>query len=361
MSAGKKISYRKVKRFIAATLLLGAFSFILFAATKKQSEGKILGVKVTLKNQGEEENFLLAKDVEQLFVTNNHIDILNKSIATLDLNNIEKLAETNPWVKKAEVYVDNNNKLNIEVTQRLPVARVFTAQGQSFYMDTAGFEMPLSERYAYPVAVFTNVIKPVNDSLYNDLKRKMVYLSYILKADTFWNDQVTQVEVSNDGRFNFYTTIGKQKILFGDTTNAHSKLNNLYSFYREVSNKIGWNKYQTLDVRFKDQVVASPSIGWTPPKDTNIVVLQKQAAATIAVQEDNETPAAAKPAVVTAKTAAPKEVNKKKPEAPVTVKKPEPKPKASTKKEDPKPVKKAADAQPKYQYTNGKNKTTTKK
>lgn len=366
MSEGKKISYRKVRRFIVATLLLGAFSFILFAATKKQSDGKITGVKVSLKNQGDEENFLLAKDVEQLFITNNNINIPDKSIATLDLNSIERLAETNPWVKKAEVYVDNNNKLNIEVIQRQPVARVFTSQGQSFYIDTGGFEMPLSERYAYPVAVFTNMTKPVNDSIYNGLKRKMVYLSQVLKADTFWNEQVTQVEVLNDGKFNFYTTIGKQKILFGDTTNAKNKLSNLYSFYREVSNKIGWNKYEVLDVRYRDQVVASPSIGWSPPKDTNAVVLQKPAAMPAAsAPEDHPAPAAtaAKPATtppVAAKPAA-KEPAKKKVEPVAIAKKAETKPKAAVKKETPKPAQKPAAAQPKYQYTNEKSKTTSKK
>lgn len=356
MSAGKQISARKVKRFVVGSLVLLAFSCILFAATKKQSEQNIKGVQVILKNQGEEENFLLAKDVEQLFVTNNNMNILNKSIGSLDLDKIERLAETNPWVKSAEVYVDNNSKLNIEVTQRLPVARIFTRDGHSFYIDTAGFEMPLSERYAYPVAVFTNVPLHSNDSVYNSMKLKMVYLSQVLKEDSFWNDQITQIEVQHENSFNAYTTIGKQKILLGDTTHISAKLSNLFSFYREVSNKIGWNKYEVLDIRYKNQVVASPSFGWIPPKDTNITAVQtapvehpaEQVQDSKAVAKPKPEPAKVQQAIKAkpqAIAAAPRKVQDNKPKT-VVAKKPEPKTTAS---------------KPKYEYTNEKNKPNNKK
>lgn len=351
MSEGKKISARKVKRFIVGSLVLVTFSCVLFAATKKQAERKIRGVNVTLRNQGEEENFLLAKDVEQLFVTNTNINILNKSIADLDLNHIERLAEQNPWVKSAEVYVDNNSKLNIEVTQRLPVARVFARDGRSFYIDSSGFEMPLSERYAYPVTVFTNAPHAANDSVYNTMKKKMVYLSAVLKADSFWDNQITQIEVMQENNFNAYTTIGKQKILLGDTAYITDKLSNLYSFYREVSNKIGWNKYETLDIRYKNQVVASPSFGWIPPRDTNTVAT--------AAPEPKEHIEVVKPVTPKPEPAKPAKVAAK-PAVAVVAKKPV-KEQAKVTKPVAKPMDKKPAAKPKYEYTNEKNKPNNKK
>jgi cell division protein FtsQ len=68
------------------------------------------------------------------------------------------------------------------------------------------------------------------------------------------------------------TLFGDQKILFGDTADIENKLNNLLAFYKNISSKIGWDKYQTLDIRFKDQVVASPSVGWVPPKVADTAV-----------------------------------------------------------------------------------------
>ena len=61
--------------------------------------------------------------------------------------------------------------------------------------------------------------------------------------------------------------LGDQKILFGDTSRMKDKLNNLFVFYNNVLNRIGWDKYETLDVRFKGQVVASPSLPYNGPVD----------------------------------------------------------------------------------------------
>jgi cell division protein FtsQ len=98
---------------------------------------------------------------------------------------------------------------------------------------------------------------------------------------------------------------GNQRILIGDTVNVQEKLGHLFAFYKNVSSKIGWDKYETLDVRFKNQVVASPSIGWIPPKatDTTTAIIEgpdpKASVSTVAAVK----PAVAKPAAQTVKPA----------------------------------------------------------
>lgn len=267
MENQSKISPRKVKRFAVVSLVLIIFSAILIAANRKQSDKPIAGTRVTLKHQDREENFLKTKDVEGL-ISQQGIKVDNQTIASINVDEIERIVQSNPWIKDAQVFVDNKGILNIEVTQRLPVARIFARDGTSFYIDTAGFEMPLSQSYAYSVPVFTNYVKQANDSINEHNKRSMVYLSSIIKEDSFWNAQITQVDMEGLNNFNFYTTLGRQKVRFGDTSAAVEKLDNLMSFYKDVSNKIGWDRYNVLDVRFKGQVLATPSIGWVPPKDT---------------------------------------------------------------------------------------------
>ena len=267
MENQSKISSRKVKRFAVVSLVLIIFSAILIAANLKQSDKPIAGTRVTLKHQDREENFLKTKDVEGL-ISQQGINVANQTIASINVDEIERIVQSNPWIKDAQVFVDNKGILNIEVTQRLPVARIFARDGTSFYIDTAGFEMPLSQNYAYSVPVFTNYAKQANDSINEHNKRSMVYLSSIIKEDSFWNAQITQVDMEGVNNFNFYTTLGRQKVRFGDASAAVEKLDNLMSFYKDVSNKIGWDRYNVLDVRFKGQVLATPSIGWVPPKDT---------------------------------------------------------------------------------------------
>ena len=61
--------------------------------------------------------------------------------------------------------------------------------------------------------------------------------------------------------------LGQQRIIFGDTSRIKEKFSNLYSFYTNVLNRVGWDKYETLDVRFKGQVVAAPSLPYKGPVD----------------------------------------------------------------------------------------------
>jgi cell division protein FtsQ len=125
----------------------------------------------------------------------------------------------------------------------------------------------------------------------------------MIGRDSFWHAQVTQIEVQPDQTFVLIPLFGDQRILIGDTANVQEKLKHLFAFYKNVSGKIGWDKYETLDVRYKNQVVASPSIGWIPPKatDTTTTIIEgpdpKADVHTVAAVK----PVVAKPAVQTAR------------------------------------------------------------
>jgi cell division protein FtsQ len=106
-----------------------------------------------------------------------------------------------------------------------------------------------------------------SDSAGMVLKAKIVKMVRSLQADKFWNAQVSQVIIDSVGSFEFVPVLGNQRIRFGDTTNTAEKLANLVVFYKNVLNRIGWDKYEVLDVRFNNQVVASPSLPYAGPKD----------------------------------------------------------------------------------------------
>jgi cell division protein FtsQ len=271
MSEKKKISSKKVLRFSIGAVLVTVFMVALIAASNRQDMDTIKGLEVNL-NDDKEFSFLQREDIETLLLTNRNIDLKKTSIGKLDLRLMESVAKTNPWVEQAEIFVDNREILKVNITQRVPVVRLFDVNGGSFYMDSSLHVMPVSAGYAYPLPVFTSVPVLKNDELRNALNSKMVYLAEHIGNDSFWRAQITQIDVQPDQTFVMSTLFGDQKILFGDTTDVANKLSNLLAFYKNISSKIGWDKYQTLDIRFKKQVVASPSVGWVPPKVADTAV-----------------------------------------------------------------------------------------
>ena len=268
MSEQKKISSKKVLRFSIGAVLVIVFMVALVAASNRQNTDVIKGLEVSL-NEDHEYSFLKREDIETLLLKNRHIDLKTTEIDKLDLRLMEDIAKTNPWVEKAEVFVDNREILKVNITQREPIARLFDVNGGSYYMDSTLHRMPVSAGYSYSVPVFTDVPAIPKDSEQNELNAKIAFLGERIGRDSFWHAQVTQIEVQPDQTFIAIPLFGDQKIMLGDTSNMDTKLSNLMAFYKNISSKIGWDKYQVLDVRYKGQVVASPSVGWTPHKITD--------------------------------------------------------------------------------------------
>ncbi|WP_118973453.1 hypothetical protein [Taibaiella koreensis] len=306
MSEQRNISTKKVIRFSVGALLVAIFMVALVAASRKQSSKHINGLEVHL-NDDKEYSFLQRKDIETLLLSNRNIRLAQTSIADLDLEQMERIARTNPWVANAEIYVDSRQVLQVNITQRDPVARIFDVNGASYYMDSALHTMPVSAGYAYAAPVFTNVPVTRQDSANRLLLHKIARMSEVIGRDSFWQAQVTQIEVQPGQTFVVIPLIGDQRILLGDTTRLEEKLGNLLAFYKNVSNKIGWDRYTILDARYKGQVVASPSMGWVPPRVTDTAQIPMDVPATAPgataadVKPAATTAAAVKPAVTTAK------------------------------------------------------------
>jgi cell division protein FtsQ len=303
MSEQRNISSKKVFRFAVGAILVVIFMVALAAASRQQSHKAIKGLEVHL-NDEKEYSFLQRKDIENLLLNNRHINLARISIASLDLKLMENIARTNPWVANADIYVDNKQVLQVNIVQREPMARIFDVNGASYYMDSTLHTMPLSQGYAYAAPVFTNVPVLRSDSARKALLQKIAKVSNVLGRDSFWHAQITQVEVQPDQTFVLIPLLGNQRIMMGDTVQMETKLKHLLAFYKHVSNKIGWDKYETLDLRYSNQVVASPSIGWTPPKVTDTASVIVDVAATAPGAPAGVRPAAAAvPAVTSVKPA----------------------------------------------------------
>ena len=131
--------------------------------------------------------------------------------------------------------------------------------------------MPLSKNYIYYTTVVTNVPEIKNDSTGWDTRKQIVSLVRTIQADTFWNSQISEISIDSPGMFELTPVLGDQRIILGSTAKVSDKLNNLFLFYKNVLNRIGWDKYETLDLRFNGQVVASPSLPYKGPVDKAVV------------------------------------------------------------------------------------------
>lgn len=182
---------------------------------------------------------------------------IGQSLSEIDLYKLERQLKKNPWVQSANLYFDNRNVLNIDIKQRNPVARVFTPQGNSFYLDESLQLLPLNATDYVVLPVFTNYYTPpggmkVSDSL---LLTRMISLSNFILKEPFWMAQVESIYIHPDYSFELVTQVGDQVIQLGTRSDWPQLFGKLKILYKKMSEEQLWAKYSTIQLQFKDQVV----------------------------------------------------------------------------------------------------------
>lgn len=247
------------KKVMWVTLWVGVASVaivLLVAATRKHNSDVCEKVVVNIKG-GEHGQYIQEKEILDR-ISERHPALLNGvAIRNISLSQLESLLEQHLWIQNAEMYFDNHNVLHIEIDERVPVARVFSLGGESFYVDEKGMMLPVNGNQIANVPVFTGfpqITYPLvsKDSLLLIGVRDLG--AYII-GDEFWNAQIDQIQIDNY-QMELIPKLGKHQIVFGEGNMIEAKFKRLMLFYQQIMKKAGWNYYSTLDLRFDKQLVA---------------------------------------------------------------------------------------------------------
>lgn len=209
---------------------------------------------------------LVGKTSKALFMDENEITQTLKEqgitkgaiIENINLTAIEKSLEKIKWIKNAELFINNQQLLEVKIEQRIPIARVFTVAGSSFYIDNEGRRLPLKQLMVLRLPVFTGFATgqeklSIPDSL---MLMDILHFSNTIKSDSFFTAQIAQINIESNGDFQLVPSLGDHIVWMGSVDHLEDKLNRLYTFYKKVWVQSGINAYQVLDCRFDQQIVA---------------------------------------------------------------------------------------------------------
>ena len=255
----------KLKRILRTTLwsLAGIALFVLLlSAMHRNSKLVCMGMEIAIEGYNHE-MYISEEEVKTMLEAELDSKIEGAPFEKLELRKLEKSLQRNPWISKAQLFVDNQQMLHVNISERMPVARVFTRTGQSFYMDSSAVELPLSINEIADVPVFTNVPDAgveggvpmvAADSL---LRLQVSKMGNFIKKDSFLLMQLGQIDITPNANYVMYPAIGNHIIEFGTANNYENKLKRLSVFYRKIFGKVGLNKYEVLDLRYDKQIVAT--------------------------------------------------------------------------------------------------------
>jgi len=241
---------------IVWSIAAAALILLFVVSWKAKSEKKLTDIQVEL--VGESAQALFMDEISIRSILNEQGLQVGMPIERINLTQLEKFIEKTEWVKNAEFFINNKLVLEVKIEQRIPIARIFTASGTSFYIDNEGSRLPLKQLTVLNLPVFTGfpTDQPKLSKPDSVLLKDVLFFAKTIQKDSFFMAQVAQVNIEPNGTFQMVPTLGDHVVLLGTVDQLEDKLNRLFTFYKKVWLGSGVNAYQYIDCRFNHQVVA---------------------------------------------------------------------------------------------------------
>jgi cell division protein FtsQ len=194
----------------------------------------------------------------------NGIRISGEPVKDIPVTDIENRLDALSDLRVAEVYTTIDGILHVDADQRDPVMRVIPESGGDYYVDEDGVVFRKSGLYSPRlqiavgnINITSDMLKGVSilDTASHSVLRDIYYLVEFINKDSFWSAQVDQISVDNDGELDIIPRVGNQIVHLGSAENFEQKFMNLEAFYKDVLPEVGWRKYVSIDLEFKDQIV----------------------------------------------------------------------------------------------------------
>jgi len=253
-----KINFKKVLLSLFWVSLAGGVCFLLIVAFNKKDAEVCTGIDIDI--IGVSNHYFIDKqDIKKIIQKYSGEKIIGRPIKEFNLEKMESELEKDIWLNKAVLYFDNKGVLKTQVQEREPIARIFTTDGNSFYIDKTNRVLPISNKHTARLPIFTSFPSILKGMKKNDssLLTSINVMSLYIQKDSLLMSIIDQIDIDKAGNFELVPKISNQIILFGDTADMTQKFEKLELFYKKIIPMYGINKYNKINLQYKGQVVAS--------------------------------------------------------------------------------------------------------
>lgn len=247
---------------VVLDIILGAYIILAFTAFNKPDEDCRICTKVNINIQDESTNgFINAKEIKSR-LEKAHIYPLSKKMTSVNARRIEETLKMSPFVKTAQCYKTQDGTVCINLTQRMPIVRIKSVNGDDYYVDDKNSIMPNSH-YTSDLIIATGYISRAYAQSY------MACLANALMEDEFWKNQIEQINVTPQRGIELVPRVGNHIVYIGELPKCNDrkkrgeqiksftekKLRRLEKFYKYGLSQAGWNKYSYINLEFDNQII----------------------------------------------------------------------------------------------------------
>lgn len=257
---------RKVLNILFLALMATGIIFLFVFANIKQKE--IICPRFDIEIDYAGSPTLITKSTIKRMVTQSGIRVKDQPVQSIPLHNLQKLINTNPYIKKATISTAVNGVVKAHIQQREPLFRIIDNQFNQWLVDTEGYLMPVNIDFPVRVVLANGnigdltkhakspLVKGNNLKMPKDLS-KLHRVAVALKQDTLTNTLIEQIYMNDRKEIELIPKLGEQTIILGDTSSVVEKLQKLKAFYEYGMPNFAWNNYKIINLQYNQQIVCT--------------------------------------------------------------------------------------------------------
>jgi cell division protein FtsQ len=239
-----KYNIKREIKIVTAVLIVGG---IIAFTERRQGSASIKDITIKMKN-AHENHFLDEDDIVSLMELKKD----NLKGASLDRVNMKEVEK--------KIRRDLKGNLVVSAELRRPIARIVRNDGPDGYISEDGMIMPVSDQFTSRVILVSGAyVKQMlgqNNLSSTESGLQIMELINTIREDEFWDAQIAQLDIDSKMRITIYPQVGDERIEFGKPENVETKLKKLMIFYKEILPRMGWNKYDRVNLEYEGQIVA---------------------------------------------------------------------------------------------------------
>lgn len=212
--------------------------------------------------------FITSAQVREI-IGNPEWEVQGYPIEEIRIRDLEKSLETNPFIRKAEVYSTVDGVLHVDILQRTPLIRVMPGGKSGFYLDREGYILPLKTDYSPKVLLVTGHIHLSEKTMDSGVifgesapgkeaeaeAGMLLEFASTISDHPFWKHQVVQLYRAQNGDYEIIPRVGAHQIILGSLEGYAIKLRNLKLLYDQGLSRYGWNSYDRINLKYSNQVI----------------------------------------------------------------------------------------------------------
>ena len=249
------------KKWIKKGLWLAIYvsvAVVWYHAIEFKASRQVQNVEIQLITENGEKALIREEDILRYVNKILNKDLEVQTIEELEVKRIEEALNRSRFIDRAEVFVNTKGIVHIHCYMKTPIARFDRGDQKGFYMARDGDIIPLSERWSARVPLVNGKLGDLTaDFLQDESSRyRQVYeLALRIDQDPFLKALIEQIYVESNGKVIMVPKLGRQKIRMGEMASIDHKLDKLKAFYKTGMPSTGWNRFEYLNLEWKDQVV----------------------------------------------------------------------------------------------------------